>query len=167
MQIRSLQRTNRGLKSKISYVQLPCILVPSLRPAITLPLPQYRYAPLRLFSAPALSTIVLPPAVFGGLLLILWTYKCMMLVLFQHKIIYMPYLPPFARSESLSDYASQCGNVHWREEQTRARDGTRLALAVGQVKETRSGDNDAKDIAVEERDIAVIYFQGSVLNGHL
>ncbi|KZS93417.1 alpha/beta-hydrolase, partial [Sistotremastrum niveocremeum HHB9708] len=38
---------------------------------------------------------------FVGLPLSLWIYKCMMMVLFQRKIIYMAYVPPGARDEDL------------------------------------------------------------------
>ncbi|KAJ8296659.1 hypothetical protein OF846_001007 [Rhodotorula toruloides] len=37
-----------------------------------------------------------------GLPTALWVYKCIMLVLFQRKVIYMPWLPPGSRDEPLS-----------------------------------------------------------------
>ncbi|KAI0299670.1 Alpha/Beta hydrolase protein [Multifurca ochricompacta] len=40
---------------------------------------------------------------FVGLPLVLWAYKCLMLVLFQRKVIYMGYAPPGSRTESLKD----------------------------------------------------------------
>ncbi|KII86736.1 hypothetical protein PLICRDRAFT_43389 [Plicaturopsis crispa FD-325 SS-3] len=42
-------------------------------------------------------------SIIVGLPLALWTYKCLMLVLFQRKIIYMGYVPPGARQEELRD----------------------------------------------------------------
>src|ERR1700744_6107699 len=62
----------------------------------------------RHFGLESLPAILVPPAVFGGLLVTLWAYKCLMMVVFQNKIIYMPSVPPFSRSEKVSDYASQC-----------------------------------------------------------
>lgn len=56
-----------------------------------------------------------------------------MMVTFQNKIIYMPGLPPNARREKIQDYASRCGGLQWREERTRAADGTDLALCVTDV----------------------------------
>ncbi|KAI9665306.1 MAG: hypothetical protein M1831_001743 [Alyxoria varia] len=51
-------------------------------------------------------TVLTPPAVFLGLLLALWAYKCLMMVIFQNKIIYMPSVPPFSRREEISHNAS-------------------------------------------------------------
>ncbi|KAF9647300.1 hypothetical protein BDM02DRAFT_3170324, partial [Thelephora ganbajun] len=42
-------------------------------------------------------------AIAAGLPIALWTYKCLMLVLFQRKVIYMGYVPPGARTEELSE----------------------------------------------------------------
>ncbi|KAH9979847.1 Alpha/Beta hydrolase protein [Lactifluus volemus] len=39
---------------------------------------------------------------FLGLPLALWAYKCLMLVIFQRKLIYMGYAPPGSRTESLA-----------------------------------------------------------------
>ena len=76
---------------------------------------------------------MLAPAMFGGLFVSLWTWKCFMMVIFQNKIIYMPGLPPNARSEKLSDYAHRCGGLAWREERVRAVDSTDLALCVTDI----------------------------------
>ena len=43
----------------------------------------------REFAMSTAIAILTPPAVFGGLLITLWAYKCMMMVIFQNKIIYM------------------------------------------------------------------------------
>lgn len=79
------------------------------------------------------STVLLPSAIFAGLLVALWTWKCAMMVIFQNKIIYMPGVPPNTRRERIEDYARLCGGVVWREERLRARDGTDLALCVASV----------------------------------
>ncbi|KLO07041.1 alpha/beta-hydrolase [Schizopora paradoxa] len=57
--------------------------------------------------SPNPPSISLALAVVVGLPLALWTYKCVALVLFQRKIIYMGYAPPGARSEYLEDIANQ------------------------------------------------------------
>ncbi|KAI1136066.1 alpha/beta-hydrolase [Hypoxylon sp. FL0543] len=77
--------------------------------------------------------LMLAPVIFSGLFVALWTWKCLMMVTFQNKIIYMPGLPPNARSERIQDYASRCVGVQWREERVRAADGTDLALCVTDV----------------------------------
>ncbi|KAI9509482.1 Alpha/Beta hydrolase protein [Russula earlei] len=40
---------------------------------------------------------------FVGLPIALWAYKCLMLIIFQRKMIYMGYAPPGSRTESLRD----------------------------------------------------------------
>ncbi|KAI9430534.1 Alpha/Beta hydrolase protein [Lactarius indigo] len=40
---------------------------------------------------------------FVGLPLALWAYKCLMLIIFQRKVIYMGYAPPGSRTELLAD----------------------------------------------------------------
>ncbi|KAI1841408.1 hypothetical protein JX265_007444 [Neoarthrinium moseri] len=80
-----------------------------------------------------LEGVALAPVYFGGLFVALWTWKCCMLVIFQNKIIYMPGMPPNARWEKIEDYSNQCGGIKWREERTRATDGTDLALCVADL----------------------------------
>ena len=85
-----------------------------------------------------------------------------MLVIFQNKIIYMPSVPPFSRSEKIEDYAALCRPVVWREEQIRAADGTRLALALGEVKEAmekRGSEVEGTGLGRSRR-LVVLYFQG-------
>ena len=72
-----------------------------------------------------------------------------MMVLFQSKIIYMPFLPPNARSDAIEEYQSYCGGVEWREEHIRSGDGTNIALAVAEVGEKNEG-----------REKVVLYCQG-------
>ncbi|KAI0384054.1 alpha/beta-hydrolase [Hypomontagnella monticulosa] len=100
--------------------------------------------------------LMLAPAVFSGLFVALWTWKCLMLVTFQNKIIYMPGLPPNARWEKIQDYASRCAGIPWREERIRASDGTDLALCVTEL-ELGSGATSAQpDVA-----FYILYFQGN------
>jgi len=49
------------------------------------------------------STFLLPPVVFVDLLGALWAWTCMMMVVFQNKIIYMPGIPLNARRERIAD----------------------------------------------------------------
>lgn len=112
------------------------------------------------------SPILLPPLVFAGLLVTLWTYKCLMLVVFQNKIIYMPSVPPFSRSEKIEDYAAQCHPVIWQEVRTKAADGTEIALAIGEIDAAQQKSVMEKDHAASTKDqrkhIFIIYFHGSV-----
>jgi hypothetical protein len=91
-----------------------------------------------------------PPVVFVGLAVTLWAYKCVMMVVFQNKIIYMPSMPPFSRSEKIDDYAGVCRPVEWEEKRIRAADGTGLALCVGGIKSSTA----------RPRHVIVLYFQG-------
>lgn len=101
-------------------------------------------------SISTISTVLLPPVVFAGLIVTLWTWKCFMMVLFQNKIIYMPFLPPNARSDTIAEYSSQCDGIKWKEEHITSGDGTDIALAVAEV-------GSQKEDAVEK---VVLYFQG-------
>jgi hypothetical protein len=95
-----------------------------------------------------------------ALLLGLWTWKCIMLVVFQNKIIYMPGFPPTARRETIADYARLCRGIDWREETTKASDGTRLGLAVATVPLPSGGDQ-KQDNKMPPADVYVLYFQGN------
>ena len=103
----------------------------------------------------AVPAILVPPVVFGGLLVTLWTYKCLMMVVFQNKIIYMPSVPPFSRSEKVAEYANQCKPVQWKEHDVRAVDGTALKLLEGSIDR---GDVRAQSQASR---LVVVYFQGN------
>lgn len=109
----------------------------------------------RHLSIDALSTILTPPAVFTGLLLTLWAYKCLMMVIFQNKIIYMPSVPPFSRAEKVEDYVNQCRPIKWDEHRLRSADGTALKLLESRV----SGDLATQ----QDHDVkmVVIFFQGN------
>ncbi|KLU88145.1 BEM46 family protein [Magnaporthiopsis poae ATCC 64411] len=76
------------------------------------------------------EAFLVPPLVFTGLLAVLWTWKCVTMVLLQNKIIYMPGLPPGTRREEIGDYSRDCRGVVWHNERLRSEDGTLLALAV-------------------------------------
>ncbi|OMP82567.1 Protein bem46 [Diplodia seriata] len=82
-----------------------------------------------------------------------------MTIIFQNKFIYMPYMPPFARSEKMEDYAAACRPVQWEERRIKSLDGTRLSLCLGRIP-----PKDAPREALETipRRVVVIYFQGYV-----
>ena len=84
-----------------------------------------------------------------------------MLVVFQNKIIYMPSVPPFSRSEKIEDYAASCRPVVWKQEKIRAADGTKIVLAVGEISQTkREGDSKREKVREKRRRIVIVYFQG-------
>ncbi|KAL8648645.1 MAG: hypothetical protein Q9210_004871 [Variospora velana] len=113
------------------------------------------YTPLLHTRRLNVSALVTPPLVFTGLLLSLWTYKCLMLVLFQNKIIYMPSVPPFSRSEKIQDYEAQCRPVRWEETRIRAADGVEVALAVGSLAGSKPVTSEI------QKHVAIVYFQGN------
>jgi hypothetical protein len=100
-----------------------------------------------------ISTIVLPPVVFGGLVAALWSWKCLMMILFQNKIIYMPGLPPNARKEKIENYQNQCGGIKWRQESAISEDGTRISLCVASV-------DFGLDASAHAKTVYILYFQG-------
>lgn len=99
--------------------------------------------------------LLLPPVVFTGLLVALYTWKSFMMVSFQNKIIYMPYMPPNARQEKISDYQDSLCGVQWDEYKTRAADKTKLTLAMATV---ASGGDEA-DSSVSHH-VYILYLQG-------
>lgn len=107
----------------------------------------------RNFSTSIVSSILLPPAVFLGLVGTLWFYKCCMMVLFQNKIIYMPSIPPFSRREEIETYRTTCHPVKWEEKRIKSEDKTELALCTGEIFTGASDDHCA-------RQIVLVYFQG-------
>lgn len=108
-----------------------------------------------------MSPLLLPPVVFMGLLITLWTYKSLILILLQNRIIYMPNLPPFSRSERIVDYERDCGGVKWKEEKIRGSDGVEVALAVSEACEVDAGETAEKGTGKTRR-VCVVYFQGLV-----
>ncbi|CZR55065.1 uncharacterized protein PAC_04951 [Phialocephala subalpina] len=76
------------------------------------------------------------------------------MVIFQNKIIYMPGLPPNARWEKIEDYENQCQGIQWKEERTRAADGTRISLCVASV-------NCWTDAVRPVKTVYILYFQGN------
>lgn len=83
-----------------------------------------------------------------------------MMITLQNKIIYMPNIPPFSRSETIDDYAGQCRPVQWTEDSLVTGDDVRISLAVGEI--PRNEDARRDDVGKEdgEMDVVVLYFQG-------
>ncbi|KAF2721378.1 alpha/beta-hydrolase [Polychaeton citri CBS 116435] len=110
----------------------------------------------------ALPSFLVPPTVFIGLLLGLWAYKCFMTVIFQDKIIYMPYMPPFARGEKIENYAKAGAGIEWREVRIRSLDGVKISLCVGELahKGESSRPND-QALVGSERHVVICYYQGN------
>lgn len=105
--------------------------------------------------------VYLAPLTFGGLLVALYVWKCLMLVVFQNKIIYMPGFPPNARSQRIVDYAGrQCGDIDWSDERTTASDGTELAMAVAAVPLPTGGQASMPSPRRAKAHVYVLYFQG-------
>jgi uncharacterized protein len=81
-----------------------------------------------------------------------------MMIMFQDKIIYMPGVPPFARSERVKDYVGYCQPVEWSQESIRSLDGTNLSLLRGTMNgHARSFSSGIGDIT----DVIICYFQGN------
>jgi hypothetical protein len=102
-----------------------------------------------------IGQVLMPPAIFTGLFLALWCYKCIMLVLFQNAIIYNPFLPPNARSMRISDFSRQCGGIEWREDRIKSLDGTEIALCISEMSCGPKSDNSPKT------PVYILYFQGT------
>ncbi|THX49780.1 alpha/beta-hydrolase [Aureobasidium pullulans] len=101
------------------------------------------------------SPFVLVPSAFVGLLIGHWLHKCLLMVLFQNKIIYMPSLPPGSRREKLEDYSKTWAGVSWEERQIRSLDGTKLAVAIARPEESSAAAHNKR------KQIVVLYFQGN------
>lgn len=105
----------------------------------------------RAFTLSSIPAVFIPPVVFCGILVTLWAYKCVMMVIFQNKIIYMPSVPPFSRSEKVEDCAVQCRPVVWKEHDLRAADGTALKLLEGSIGQS----------SASTKRVIVLYLQGN------
>lgn len=144
--------TPRRLHLHQSCVKRPTILEDSrYGQAKFISTPNFRHRRSFLTSLP---TVLVPPVVFTGLLIALWTYKVVMTVVFQEKILYMSYMPPQTRLEKIEDYAVTCRPVQWEEVRIKSLDGTNISLGVGSI-----------PLAVSRRvpmkEIVICYFQGN------
>ncbi|KAK3049219.1 hypothetical protein LTR09_009397 [Extremus antarcticus] len=80
------------------------------------------------------------------------------MVVFQDKIIYMPSVPPFARSERMEDYLGQCKPVSWETRHIRSLDGTKLAICCGSLPTEPQGKIDTGCVP---NGVIICYFQGN------
>ena len=87
-----------------------------------------------------------------------------MLVLFQGKIVYMPYMPPFTRQERVEEYVAVCKPVVWRTVEMRSKDGVRVVACVGGIVREGQGKDDVDGVVEEKRRrrrVIVCYFHGN------
>lgn len=82
-----------------------------------------------------------------------------MMILFQNKIIYLPNIPPFSRSEKVEDYERVCWPVVWKGDQLVTDDGVRVSVLVGNLEDK---DKDKEKMGEEGQGghLVVLYFQG-------
>ncbi|KAJ5383623.1 hypothetical protein N7517_001534 [Penicillium concentricum] len=118
----------------------------------------------------AIPSFAVPPLMFIGLLLGLWTWKCFWIIIMQNKLLYLSWLPPFTRAEVISDYEAECRPVRWEEKQIRSLDGTKLAVCEGQIPVPHKDEECfLKAGAVQNKDqpprrkksVVICYFQGN------
>ncbi|KAE8415036.1 Alpha/Beta hydrolase protein [Aspergillus pseudocaelatus] len=131
----------------------------------------YKFQRPRNFATAAIPSLLVPPLIFVGLLLALWTWKCFWIVVLQDKLLYLSWLPPLARSEKIADYEAECKPVQWTEKQIRSLDGTKLAVCEGRIPvhsrsnliaSATSGESDPQSTKAKKRKSVVIcYFQGN------
>ena len=100
-----------------------------------------------------IPTAVWPPLIFTGLFVVLWAWKCTMLVLFQNTIIYNPFLPPDARRLTIAEFEKDCAKVAWCEKNIKSRDGTRLSICTADIPPLHQ-------TASQTIDVYILYLQG-------
>lgn len=158
--LRRVQRSLPRISAARTVIPSHYPLGPSLHSIRTAGKRPHHVTPLQkrgLFTS-AIPTVLVPPVIFITLLLGLWTWKCFWIVVMQDKLLYISWLPPFARSEQISDYAGECKPVRWEEKRIRSLDGTKLAICEGRMPvPPRSGPQKphAKKLVV------ICYFQGN------
>jgi hypothetical protein len=81
----------------------------------------------------------------------LLTFQCMMMVLFQNRIIYMPGVPLGAKRERIQDYKHSFAGIDWKEHRRsiQTADGKLLSYVVGKSEQTE-----------DDGGVVVVYFQG-------
>lgn len=114
---------------------------------------------LRTLLTESIPPILYPPAIFVGLLLGLWTWKCFWIIIMQNKLLYLSWLPPFSRSDKIAEYETECKPVQWEEKQIRSLDGTKLAVCEGYI----PTKDDQKSIIAgkKTKSVVICYFQGN------
>lgn len=114
------------------------------------------HTPRTLFTS-SFSPLLIPPIIFVGLLLTLWTWKCFWIIVMQNKLLYLSWLPPFSRSEQITEYKRECRPVQWAEKRLRSLDGTKLAICEGHIPDS------PKQVDAKKRKklVVICYFQGN------
>ena len=79
-----------------------------------------------------------------------------MMVIFQNKIIYMPNVPSFSRSETVEDYSRRCQPIVWKEHTVTTADGVKIKLLVGAKQEVSKPE----DFEFKRPHVVTVYFQG-------
>lgn len=79
----------------------------------------------------------------------------------QDKLLYIAWLPPFARSETIGTYAAECRPVHWEEKQIRSLDGTKLAVCEGRIPVFPTAGRASADARNVRKSVVICYFQGN------
>ena len=129
-------------------------------PARNLTPTNYSICYTRPFLTASVPPIFVPPAIFIGLLVALWTWKCFWIVVLQNKLLYLSWLPPFSRSDTIANYEKECQPVHWHERQFRSLDGTRLAVCEGRIPVDDHGHHTTSSPR-RRRSVVICYFQGN------
>ncbi|KAJ5937082.1 hypothetical protein N7466_003532 [Penicillium verhagenii] len=77
----------------------------------------------------------------------------------QNKLLYLSWLPPFSRSEKISEYERDCKPVQWQEKRLRSLDGTKLAICEGHI----PVNEQRQQIEIKKREklVVICYFQGN------
>ncbi|KAJ5112886.1 hypothetical protein N7456_001420 [Penicillium angulare] len=107
----------------------------------------------------SVPAILVPPVIFLGLLITLWTWKCFWIIVMQNKLLYLSWLPPFSRSDTISEYERECKPVEWKEKEIRSLDGTKLVICEGHIP-IQSEKNELK-LKQPKKLVAICYFQGN------
>ncbi|KAI9595553.1 hypothetical protein BDF19DRAFT_440833 [Syncephalis fuscata] len=119
-----------------------------------------RVIPKNMFNRP-MSTASMVASIVIGVPLTVYLYKCLVMTLFQRRIIYVSYLPPGARQPTpLSELSktNELGSLRGEEVLLKSRYNTRLQGYVFNQSKTPSINNTLN------RPPIIIYFQGNAGN---
>ncbi|GAA5860229.1 hypothetical protein JCM3774_000350 [Rhodotorula dairenensis] len=101
--------------------------------------------------------------VLVGLPAALWAYKCLMLVIFQRRIIYLPSVPPGTRDEPIP---LQTGKLRVEAVQVRTDEPSRwlrrrVQLRGIEVEWQHGGESNTDPAAHPPRHVVIVYLQGN------
>lgn len=86
-----------------------------------------------------------------------------MMIIFQNKLIYLPYIPYGARKETIQDYTLHLLGVDWTTTEVKTQDGKKLSTCVTEI---RLANPHAETLLtllrkkVEAQQVMIVYFQG-------